>query len=93
MNEIPSDWKLIDEWDNNLIFENSDNSFCVNVTFTEECAFPYSIDFNQLNGTFTIIGFENGAYTSNAISKDEAIGKAIEMMLFIDKFTVSQSFR
>lgn len=91
MNAIPTDWKMIDEWDNNLIFENSDNSFCVNIIWTENSEFPFTIDYIQMKGTFTTIGFENGAYSTHAISKKEATAKAIEMMTFINKFATKQT--
>jgi hypothetical protein len=91
MNNLPPEWKLIDEWDNNSIFENSDISFCVNITWTENSEFPFAIDYIQMKGTFTIIGIENGAYSTHAFSKNEAIAKAIEMMSFIDKFALKQT--
>lgn len=91
MINLPTEWKLIDEWENNFIFENSDKSFCVNITWTEKQEFPFAIDFNQLKGTFTAIGFEDGAYSTHAISKIEANAKAIEMMSFIDKFALKQT--
>ena len=87
MEALPKNWHLVEEWDNNFIFENSDLDFSVEITFTEQCATPYSIGFNQLKGVFTLIGFENGAYATHASTKSEAIEKAIEMMLFIDKLT------
>jgi len=81
----PSNWNLIEEWENNFIFENTESSFSVDVTFTEQSAIPYSIGFNQLKGIFTVIGFEKGAYSTHATTKTEALEKAIEMMLFIDE--------
>ena len=88
MKSLPENWHLVEEWNNNnFIFENSDCIFSVEVTFTEQCAAPYSIGFCQLKGIFTLIGFENGAYGTHASKKSEAIEKAIEMMLFIDKLT------
>ena len=87
MESLPGNWHLVEEWNNNFIFENSERNFSVEVTFTEQCPTPYSIGFSQLKGVFTLIGFENGAYTAHALIKSDAIGKAIEMMLFIDKST------
>lgn len=81
MESLPENWQLVEEWDNNLVFENSEYSFCVEVTFTEQCSRPYSIGFNQLKGIFTLIGFENGAYGSHSSRKSEAIEKAIEKQL------------
>jgi hypothetical protein len=91
MKALPANWHLVEEWDNNFIFENSNISFCVNVNFTEQCDIQYSIDYNQLKGNYNVIGFENGAYTTNASSKAEALRKAVEMMLFIDKLTKDKS--
>ena len=91
MESIPVNWHLVEEWNNNLIFENSDFDFSVEVTFTVQCATPYSIGFYQLKGVFTLIGFENGAYAAHASIKSEAIEKAIKMMQFIDKLTKDKS--
>lgn len=91
MESLPENWHLVEEWDNNFIFENSDSVFSVDVTFTEQCGSPYSIGFCQLKGVFTLIGFESGAYYTYATIKSEAIEKAIEMMLFIDKLTIDKN--
>jgi len=85
MESLPENWHLVEEWENNFVFENSDNSFSVEITFTKQCSSPYSISFSQLKGIFTLIGFENGAYGSHSSIKYEALEKAIEMMIFIDK--------
>ena len=84
MESIPINWILVEEWDNNFIFENSNQGFAVNVTFTEQSDIPYEISFSQLKGDFALIGFENGAYSTNAVTKTEALEKSFEMMLFID---------
>jgi len=84
MESIPANWILVEEWDNNFIFENRIGSFCVNVNYTEQLELPYNIGFNQLKGDFTLIGFENGAYSTNANTKEEALRKSVEMMVFID---------
>jgi len=62
MESIPTNWILVEEWDNNYIFENSNRSFGVNVTFTEQLDFPHDIGFSQLKGDFNLIGYEDGAY-------------------------------
>ena len=46
---------------------------------------PYSINFQQLKGSFSRIGFEDGAYSTHAFSEAEALEKAIKMMEFINK--------
>ena len=84
MISIPTNWILVEEWDNNYIFENSNRSFYVNVTFTEQFELPYDIGFSQLKGDFNLIGFENGAYSTNATTKEEALKKSFEMMFFIN---------
>ena len=93
MESLPAGWHLVEEWDSNFIFENMDNSFCVNVTFTENCSSPYLISFNQLKGIFTLIGFEDGSYSTNAATIEIAIEKAIEMMIFIDKLTIDKMIK
>ena len=84
MESIPANWILVEEWDNNYIFENSNRSFGVNVTFTEQFNIPYDIGFSQLKGDFNLIGYEDGAYSTNAHTKAEALKKSFEMMAFID---------
>lgn len=85
MNQLPFNWQLIEEWDSNFIYENEDKTFCVNVDFTNNLESPYSISFNQIKGNFIVIGYENGAYSTNANTEIEAIEKAICMMSFINK--------
>ena len=84
MESVPLNWILVEEWENNFIFENSNRSFSVNVTFTEKFDIPYDISFSQLKGDFTIIGYEDGAYSTYAYTKEEALQKSFEMMAFID---------
>jgi hypothetical protein len=91
MESVPLSWILVEEWENNFIFENTDNSFSVNITYTERCSVTYSISFSQLKGIYTVIGFEDGAYSTNATTLAEAIEKAIIMMLFIDKLAQDKS--
>lgn len=84
MKTLPTNWVLIEKWDNNYIFENIDKSFCVNINFTEQLEVPYDISFSQLKGDYNIIGHENGAYCTHSINKEEALNKANDMMLFIN---------
>jgi hypothetical protein len=88
MNTIPANWKLVEEWDNNYIFENSDSSFSVNISYTKSCEPSYSIEFTQQIGDFNMIGFEDGAYSTNSNTVDDAILKAFSMMQFINTKTV-----
>jgi len=91
MKSLPANWHLVEEWDSNFIFKNIDKRFSVNITYTEQCSVSYSINFIQLKEIYTVIGFEDGAYSTNAATKDEAIEKAFEMMSFIDKLAQEKS--
>ena len=84
MESVPLNWILVEEWESNFIFENIDRSFSVNVTFTEQFDIPYDISFSQLKGDFTKIGYEDGAYSTYANTKAEALQKSFEMMGFFD---------
>lgn len=84
MESAPLNWILVEEWESNFIFENIDRSFSVNVTFTEQFDIPYDISFSQLKGDFTKIGYEDGAYSTYANTKAEALQKSFEMMVFIN---------
>jgi len=84
MNIYPNNWTLIEEYDGNYIFENSDKSFCVNVDYTSNCEYCYIIYFLQLRGQKTEIGFENDAYITHAKVLEDAYQKTIEMMEFIN---------
>ena len=48
MKALPENWHLVEEWDENFIFENNDFSFCVDVSFTEQCIYPYSIHLPKI---------------------------------------------
>lgn len=88
MKKLPNNWSLIEEYDGNYIFENSNKSFCVNVDFITRCEYPYSISFVQIQGEFVVIGIENGAYATHAKASHEAFNKACEMMEFINSKTI-----
>ena len=45
---------------------------------------PYNIGFSQLKRDFNLIGYEDGAYSTNANTQSEALKKSFEMMAFID---------
>ena len=87
METLPANWILVEEWDNNFIFENINRSFAVNVNYTEQLDIPYDISFSQLKGDFNLIGYEDGAYGTNATTREEALNKSFQMMVFIDTFT------
>lgn len=81
---IPDSWSLVEEYDGNYIFENTNKSFCVNIDYTYACEYPYSINFIQLQGDTIIIGFEDGAYSTHSKNLQDAITKAYKMMEFIN---------
>lgn len=83
MENLPENWRLEEEYDGNFIFENDTDEFSVVVDQMGRMSPPYSINFQQLKGTFIKIGFENGAYSTHAFSETEALQKAVEMMEFI----------
>lgn len=83
-NSLPNLWSLVDQYEGNFIFENSDKSFCVNVDCFPDLKYPYSVTFTQLNGANTKIGIENGGYSTYGCNVEEARVKAIEMMEFIN---------
>lgn len=83
MNNLPDSWNLVEAYEGNFIFENNPEEFSVVVDQMGRMSPPYSINFQQLKGTFIKIGFENGAYSTHAFSETEALQKAVEMMEFI----------
>ncbi len=84
MENLPKNWNLVEEYDGNFIYEDVDEEFQVSIDFTNQLQHPYLICFQQLQGTFTKIGFENGAYSTHAFEEPEAKTKALEMMMFIN---------
>ncbi len=89
MENLPENWKLVESYDGNFIFEDELQEFCVSADFTKDIKPPYEIWFNQLKGSFTRIGFEDGAYSAHAFNETEALQKAVEMMGFINRKTLS----
>ncbi len=85
MENLPENWKLAESYNGTFIFEDELQEFCVSADFTEGLEPAYEIWFNQLKGTFIRIGFESGAYSTHAFSETEALKKAVEMMVFINK--------
>ena len=84
MKNLPENWTLAEEYDGNFIYEDVDEEFQISIDFTEQIQPPYSICFQQLEGSFTKIGFEDGAYSTHAFEESEAKTKALEMMMFIN---------
>ncbi|MDT0645783.1 hypothetical protein RM545_03710 [Zunongwangia sp. F260] len=83
MKNIPENWQMVEQYEGNFIFEDAENQFSVSVDRMGNFTPPYEINFQQLSGTFTKIGFEDGAYSAHAANKEEALEKAYEMMTFI----------
>lgn len=81
---LPNSWSLVEQYNGNYIFENSDKSFCVNVDYTFGCDYPYSISYIQVSEKLIMIGIENGAYSAHSKFLEDALSKAYEMMLFIN---------
>ena len=84
MENLPQNWSLVEEYDGNFIYEDVDEEFQISIDFTEQIRPPYLICFTQLKGTFTKIGFEDGAYSTHAFVETEAKEKALQMMMFIN---------
>lgn len=85
MRNLPIDWKLVESYDGNFIFENSNAEFSVSIDKMGAFIPPYEINYQQLKGTLVKIGFEDGAYSTHAQDQNEAIKKACDMMNFINK--------
>ena len=85
MENLPENWKLVESYDGTFIFEDELQEFCVSADFTENMDPTYEIWYNQLKGTVTRIGFENGGYSTHAFNEIEALQKAVEMMVFINR--------
>jgi hypothetical protein len=92
MNNLPKNWKLSETYDGNFIFENEPEEFSVTVDQMGRMSPPYSINFQQLKGTFTKIGFEHGAYSTQAFSETEALPKALEMIEIINQKSQSSLY-
>jgi len=82
MELIPSEWSLIEDYDGNFIYANIAGTHNVNINYTAKCEHPYTIEFVQLIGTFTMVGIEFGAYTAHACTVTDAKRKAYDMMVF-----------
>ena len=85
MKNIPDNWHLEEKYEGNFIFEDAENQFSVSVDKMGNFTPPYEINFQQLSGTFTKIGFEDGAYSAHAANEEEALEKAYKMMTFISR--------
>lgn len=84
MNKLPDNWKLVEEYEGNFIYENKEKDFQVSIDNLGNLSPQYYIHFHQLMDLFVKIGFEDGAYTTHAFEETEAKRKAVEMMQFIN---------
>jgi len=84
MKNLPEDWKLVESYEGNFIFENKYGEFSVSIDNMGSLKPPYEIAFQELKGVFVKIGLEDGAYTTHGSNQIEAIERACEMMKFID---------
>ncbi|MDT0650579.1 hypothetical protein [Autumnicola edwardsiae] len=91
MKNIPDNWYLAEQYEGNFIFEDAENKFSVSVDKMGIFTPPYEINFQQLNGTLTKIGFEEDAYSAHAANQEEALEKAYEMMAFISRKMKTES--
>ncbi len=85
MENLPKNWKLIEAYDGNFIFEDDLQEFSVSVDQMGAMNPPYEICYQQLKGEYTKIRFEKGGYSTHGFDEKQAIQKAVEMMLFINK--------
>lgn len=84
LEKLPQNWKLVEEFEGNFIYENEQKDFQVCIDNMGNTFPRYYIDFQQLSGLFIKIGFEDGVYSTHAFREPEAKLKAIEMMQFIN---------
>jgi len=85
MGSYPVNWSLVEKYDGNYIFEDINKCFCVNIDYTPNLKYPYSINFNQTSGNKVKINFEDGAYATHAKNLEDAYDKASKMMKFINQ--------
>ena len=84
MENLPENWNLVEEYEGNFIFEDSEEKFSVSIDHMGRMDPPYEIAYQQLQGEFTKIGFDNGGYSSYATNESQALHRAFEMMKFIN---------
>lgn len=85
MQNLIENWKLIEKYDGNYIFENENEEFQVTIDDMGGLIPRFSICFQQLKGNFTKIGIEDGAFATHTNEEAEALTSAMEMMRFINK--------
>lgn len=84
MNPLPQNWALIEEHEGCYIFELSDRTFNVFVDYNEKSTVPYVIGYEQQEGDYELIDFEDGSFTTTALSLTEALEKAVLLMQFVN---------
>ena len=85
MAKLPRNWSLIEEFEGSFVFENNSGSFSVFIDFDDKKKLPFQIGYEQLEGDFELIELEDdSAFTSSALTLEEAYDKAVLFMDFID---------
>lgn len=88
MTPIPNNWTLLEEIDQCMVFGHSTNMFEVYIDFDAAKKNPYSITYEQTDGDYELIEIEEGTFTTTALTKDDAMEKAILLMQFIEEHVV-----
>jgi hypothetical protein len=84
MNRLLQNWTLIEEHEGSFVFENNDHTFNVFIDFNDKTKVPYTIGYEQLEGDYELIDFEDGTFKTTAETKDEALNKAVLLMQFVN---------
>lgn len=84
MNSLLHNWTLVEEHEGSFIFVNNDHSFHVFIDFNHQLKQPFTIGYEQLEGDYELIDFEDGTFTTKAFTKQEALNKALLLMQFVN---------
>ncbi|MCC8361013.1 hypothetical protein [Salinimicrobium sediminilitoris] len=81
----PSNWQLVEMYEGNFIFQDSQEEFQVSVDRMGRMTPPYHVHFSHLKDKLLRIGVSESTYSANAYDENAAMGKAYEMMEFINR--------
>ena len=84
MNPILQNWTLVEEHEGSFIFENNDHTFNVFIEYDQNLKVPYTIGYEQLEGDYELIDFEDGTFKTTAGNKEDALNKAVLLMQFVN---------
>ena len=84
MKNLPNNWTLLESFDQNFIYKRKDPGYLVAIDHTPALSPAYYLGFAQTSGTFTVIGYEHGAYNTHAYTLKQAFQRAKQMMEFVD---------